>query len=547
MFMTLSSSVGAAAEQHNLHVKDFEIDRELALKLSTICISDLANLLGSQPPAKRSDAVRLALALSRRGIEVTFDDYLKQFEPDPDIVARGSKSSTKSSKRGFAPPNGLAELCRYPLLNAENERLICIACEIAQVRYRRELFSNIAMVEAAVDRISRIYLKKGHENRLKYTDVLVGYKSGELSVKSLGPQIPSLLKQLQELIKQYREAAETTAELKQGILVQIFDILEQMPIKTENFAKDICKKIVQDVQESVNAGNPGAAAQTLKTSYAMSCDELKSYLERVAAREGDLNKVLAVLCQANMRMVIQIARRLSSNSMTLTDLVSEGYFCMRLAAIRFDYTLGYRFSTFAVPYVRGLLQASLPNEESIISLPPDMRGKFHQLQRRVAQCMQAKGGALNSDEIEQVAQSDYSLATNLLLQVFRATTPSADIDAEVLLDSNSPTDEGADTIPNTLADTIPGDDGRVNEDRLNNLSALANALQFLTDRQVEVIRRYYGIDYERPMTFRQIVEVIGTTTANVGQHYQRALKQLKEALVIPAEQPPVNDKSHTSS
>lgn len=511
---------GAAQDEHDQHVRDYK------LMCPIFCISVLAAHLASQPAPKRSDVVKLVIALGQSGREVIFDEFLERFEPQPSNRLPHARPELSRQRRSINPGSGLNELCEYPLLNEENEKLICIACEIAQVRYRRELFSNIAMVEAAVARIERISIKDRSPGKLQYTDVFVRYKRGERAADQLKPVIPDKVKTLRGLIQEYRQ--ESSKEPKQEILDRIFLILEQMPIKTEKFAKELCQKMSAEAREHSGEHDRTQAESASILKYGMNSDEISSYLTRLDARERDLVKVLDVLCQANMRLVINIAVKLVRGGTELSDLVNDGYISLRLAACRFDYTQGNRFTTFAKPYVLGLLRQCLSYQGQMIDVPAEQRKEWRRKSEKYYALMQTLGRTPNSEEKDPSTPGSRGHSTLINARAINAAMlPPASLDDPIF--------DGVER----QKDRIPGEDGRNAINSFLDRESIGPIIKsILTPRQWQVIDLYYGLTHGTPHSFKEIANFIGGTHKNAEKLQKNALRKLAEELT-----PPTKDQS----
>lgn len=239
----------------------------------------------------------------------------------------------------------------------------------------------------------------------------------------------------------------------------------------------------------------------------------QAYVAADAARRR-YERAWRALVEANLRLVITIARPFVRKGMTLVDLVQEGNLGLFRAAEKFDYRLGYRFSTYASFWIRQAVSRALPKQGRLIPVPRYMYDHIILLNALRAKLQQRLG---RNPTLEELAE-----ASRLPMETVR-TALSAD---QTALSLDRPLTEEED---HTRHDRIPDHQQADPADRLNEVQiadGVSQLLDTLPQREALILRLHYGIGGIAPLTLEQIAAIIGVTRERVRQLEVNALKAL---------------------
>ncbi len=231
-------------------------------------------------------------------------------------------------------------------------------------------------------------------------------------------------------------------------------------------------------------------------------------------KQGDRN-ALRKLINANLRFVISIALNYQNKGMPVTDLINEGNLGLIEAALRFDETRGYKFISYAVWWIRQSILQAIQDHSRLVRLPQNKLGiikKIGKTQSHLEQELEREPTAdevadaldLSSNEIEEMAE--YATRTLSL------DAPLNDRDSELLIE-----------IIEDSQTTEP--DSALIEQSFR--SELDEALEGLKEREAEIIRLYFGIGLDRPLTLEEISKRYQLTRERVRQIKERALIKLR--------------------
>jgi RNA polymerase sigma factor (sigma-70 family) len=232
--------------------------------------------------------------------------------------------------------------------------------------------------------------------------------------------------------------------------------------------------------------------------------------------------------QANLRLVVAIASRSTGRGVDLLDLIQEGNIGLVHAIHRFDHRLGYKFSTYAVNWIRQSIQRALANQSRTIRLPADVHDAVTALNRAA----DTLGYASPQEALSEVAaHADITLdkATTVLSRV-RQTLPLEHLHEAI----------GDEALHEEVDRSVRGPHVCEPDTHFKDLSpeTIQRLLTGLGARERQVLILRFGLDGEDPLTLRAAGAVMGTTGERVRQVQSEAMAILRERLAEHLRLPP---------
>ncbi len=221
------------------------------------------------------------------------------------------------------------------------------------------------------------------------------------------------------------------------------------------------------------------------------------------------------LIEANLRLVVCIARRYNNRGLPMADLIEEGNLGLIHAAEKFDPEVGARFSTYATWWIRQAIERAIMNQSRLIRLPVHLAKKHKQYLRTRQQLMQNKEKEPSLDEVAQVME----IPLETLQDLISLDRQEVSIDA--------PMNEEQDiffveTLPDlTVADPVD----HIQTKELNKM--LEHYLASLSDRELEIIEKRFGLHGRDMMTLEDIGDETDLTRERVRQIQLQILRQMK--------------------
>ncbi len=237
----------------------------------------------------------------------------------------------------------------------------------------------------------------------------------------------------------------------------------------------------------------------------------------ILIKQGD-QKALDKLTKANLRFVVSVAKQYQNQGLTLPDLINEGNLGLIKAAQRFDETRGFKFISYAVWWIRQSILQALAEQSRIVRLPLNKVGLTNRISKAYSQLEQ---------EFEREPTAE-ELATLLEMETEEVAATISAASRHVSMDQPlSDGEDGSlmDLLANPNADSTDMDIAF----KASLQTEIERSLSTLTERQKDVIRYFFGIGVDHPLSLEDIGEHFNLTRERVRQIKDKAITKLKTA------------------
>lgn len=223
------------------------------------------------------------------------------------------------------------------------------------------------------------------------------------------------------------------------------------------------------------------------------------------------------MVQSNLRFVVSVAKQYQNQGLSLNDLINEGNLGLIKAANKFDETRGFKFISYAVWWIRQSILQALAEQSRVVRLPLNIVQQKSKIAKTISELEQ------NNERTPNVLE----IATELDMSVYEVQETLKNSGGHISMDA--PSAHGEDT---KLLDIMPDKAEKMPDASLMKDSLrieIERALDTLSQREKEVVKLYYGLAQENPLTLEEIGDKYKLTRERVRQIKEKAIRRLRQA------------------
>ena len=244
-------------------------------------------------------------------------------------------------------------------------------------------------------------------------------------------------------------------------------------------------------------------------------DEETELALKIQAGGPDGEKAKQRLSEANLRLVVSIAKRYVGRGMQFLDLIQEGNLGLIKAVEKFDHTKGFKFSTYATWWIRQAITRAIADQARTIRIPVHMVETINKVKKVSSQLLHEYGHDPSAEEIAERLE----MPVDKVREIMRVAQEPVSLETPIGEEEDS-----------HLGDFIPDDDAPVPAEAASQTllkEQLADVLKTLTPREEKVLRLRFGLEDGRPRTLEEVGKEFNVTRERIRQIEAKALRKLR--------------------
>ena len=347
---------------------------------------------------------------------------------------------------------------------------------------------------------------EGNEKKTPFK-VLVekGKAAGKLTTQEIDNYIVEMDLDIEELDKLY--------ETLEANNIEVVDDLSSAAI--ENFSVDLPKSLDIGGGDEKGMAVDDPVKVYLKEIGRVPLLTPEEEIELAIRIADDDQKAKQRLAEANLRLVVSIAKRYVGRGMQFLDLIQEGNLGLIKAVDKFDYTKGFKFSTYATWWIRQAITRAIADQARTIRIPVHMVETINKVKKTNSQLLHKNGRDPSAEEIA----AELDMPVDKVREILRVAQEPVSLETPIGEEEDS-----------HLGDFIPDDDAPAPADAASMLllkEQLNDVLKTLTQREAKVLALRFGLEDGHPHTLEEVGSEFGVTRERIRQIEAKALRKLR--------------------
>jgi len=343
------------------------------------------------------------------------------------------------------------------------------------------------------------------KNKLISDLIEIGKQRGELTTRQINDLLEEFDFDVEQVDKLYEKIEGSNIKIVEDLELDIDTDIENLPLEGLSDSDDSIESAKVDDPVKVYLKEIGRVPL-------LSAEEELVLSEQMAA--GD-EAAARRLSEANLRLVVSIAKRYVGRGMQFLDLIQEGNLGLIKAVEKFDYTKGFKFSTYATWWIRQSITRAIADQARTIRIPVHMVETINKVKKVSSQLLHKNGHEPTAEEIA----AEIDMPVEKVSEIMRVSQEPVSLETPIGEEEDS-----------HLGDFIPDDEAPAPAEAASYTllkEQIGKVLSTLTPREEKVLRLRFGLEDGRPRTLEEVGKEFNVTRERIRQIEAKALRKLR--------------------
>lgn len=384
-----------------------------------------------------------------------------------------------------------------------------------------EVNRRMEVMSAALAKFKKGYAKSGADNkagaklRQEMAEVFVTLKLPLALTDTLVRNVRDVLQRIKDQERRVLHLSTVTARMPRKDFIRSWegnqtnlewvDEALKRKQKWSSGLREVKDQIIAEQQATIE----------VEKSLMLTLADMKDISRQMAYGEAKARKAKKEMVEANLRLVISIAKKYTNRGLQFLDLIQEGNIGLMKAVDKFEYRRGYKFSTYATWWIRQAITRSIADQARTIRIPVHMIETINKLNRISRQMLQQYGREATPEELAK----EMDMPEDKIRKVMKIAKEPISMETPIGDDEDS---HLGDFIEDTNVES-PVD----NTTNINLMETVRDVLAGLTPREAKVLRMRFGIDMNTDHTLEEVGKQFDVTRERIRQIEAKALRKLR--------------------
>jgi len=518
---TVDSEFGRTTDPVRMYMREMGtvelLTREKEIEIAKRIEEGLKHMIQAISACPATIAEVLTLAAKIENDQMRIDELIDGFVDTEDEAATGAESNEESEENGAANATDEEEAED----EAEDEEATAAAAAANLAQLRADALARFAVIADSFAKMGKAYEKYGYRSKQydKFqsgiSDELMNFRFSAKQVDALCDTMRNLVEEVRRCERNIQDMCVTKGRMPRAHFIKVFPGNEDnlQWVVQELKSKKPYSEALERYQHAIVEQQQ--CLLDLERRVGIPIRDLKEINKQMTNGEAKARRAKRDMIEANLRLVISIAKKYTNRGLQFLDLIQEGNIGLMKAVDKFEYRRGYKFSTYATWWIRQAITRSIADQARTIRIPVHMIETINKMNRISRQIMQETG--LEPDVATlaikmEMPEDKIHKILKIAKEPISMETPVGDDDdshlGDFIEDSNT---------------TVPVDAAIYESLR----GATADILDSLTQREAKVLRMRFGIEMNTDHTLEEVGKQFDVTRERIRQIEAKALRKLR--------------------